>query len=127
MPVDQKAPVVESGRVEVAAGIEAVWQVLAAVEHWLEWNPDIARRPTSTLLEVEAPRFMAWERSSRGIKTVHVWRLDRTAGGTMVTTEESWEGLIPRTLRGRSHAVLQRAIQSSLAHLKTHMEREASA
>lgn len=125
--MNQKAPVVETGQVEVAAEIEAVWQLLAAVERSPEWNPDIARRPTSMLLEVEAPRFMAWERSSRGIKTVHVWRLDRTAGGTMVTTEESWEGLIPRLLGGRSHALLERAIQSDLAHVKTHMEREASA
>ena len=118
MPVNQKAPVVESGRLEVAAGIEAVWQVLVAVERWPEWNPDLTRRPTATLLEVEPPRFIAWKGSTLGIKAVHAWRLDRTGGGTMVTTEESWEGAVPHLSRGLTRAQLQRAIQLDLACLK---------
>ena len=144
MPVDQKAPVVETGQVKVAAGMEAVWRVLTAVERWPEWNPDIRDvrlrgrleegttftwrsgpgTITSTLLEVEPPRFIAWMGVMLGIKAVHVWRLDRTAGGTMVTTEESWDGPVPWVFRGRSRRMLRDAINSGLEHLKERLERQ---
>lgn len=143
MHVDQRAPVVESGQVEIAAGIGAVWQVLSAIERWPEWYPgvhDVLLRGAlaegtrftwkvgrvaiaSTLLEVEPPRFIAWRGTMLGIRGVHVWRLDRATCGTMVTTEESWDGLIPRLLRGRSRRTLGQATQSALRELKSHLEK----
>lgn len=145
MPVNQRAPVVEAARVEVAAGMEAVWQVLTAIERWPEWNPDIREARlqgplaegtsfswrlgrivvTSTLLEVESPRFLAWRGAMLGIKGVHVWRLDRTGGGTMVTTEESWDGLLPWLVRGRSRHMLRKGLGSWLDHLKKRLEEGA--
>jgi uncharacterized protein YndB with AHSA1/START domain len=34
-------PVVSSTEIEIEAPIEAVWDILAAIERWPAWNPDV--------------------------------------------------------------------------------------
>jgi hypothetical protein len=144
--VRHDAPVVESAQIEVRADIAAVWRVLSDISRWPAWNPDVrdvrlhgevaegdtfkwkagAIPVNSTLLEVEPPRFIAWSGTMLGVQAVHVWRLDRSAHGTMVTTEESWKGLIPWLFHARSRRTLRQALESGLLHLKTHLEATAA-
>jgi hypothetical protein len=92
---DRKAPVLGAGEVETAADPDTVWVVLADIQGWPSWNPDITdamlRGPlqpgttfswksgpgtiTSTFLVVEQPTELTW------------------TGKTIVSTEESWGGL----------------------------------
>ncbi len=44
-------------------------------------------------------------------------------GGTLVTTEESYDGVVARLLRGRLQKVLDDTLESGLHHLKTEAER----
>jgi Polyketide cyclase / dehydrase and lipid transport len=39
---DHEAPVYGTGEVEVAANAETVWSVLADIQGWPSWNPDIS-------------------------------------------------------------------------------------
>ena len=44
-------------------------------------------------------------------------------GGTLVTSEESYDGVVARLLRGRLQKVLDGALESGLQHLKAEAER----
>jgi Polyketide cyclase / dehydrase and lipid transport len=141
--INAKAPVVASFEIEVAASPEAAWAVLTAVEGWPSWNPAVKSVSfegaldegaefrwragpgtiRSTISDIDAPRRIAWTGTSLGIKAIHVHTLDPRNGGTLVRTEESYDGLVARLLRGRLQRMLDDALQSELEHLKTETER----
>jgi uncharacterized membrane protein len=145
MEVNRSAPAVASNEIEVAAPAEVVWDVLADLERWPDWNPDVKSMSiegpvadgtrfkwkagpgtiTSTLERVERPTLIAWTGKTMGISAIHVWRFEPRDGSTLVHAEESWEGPIVRVLRGRMARMLQDDVDSSLPLLKAEAERRA--
>ena len=143
--MDASAPVRVSGSTEIAADPGTVWAILSAIERWPAWNPDVtdARLEgpfaegstfswkagpgtiTSTLVHVEEPRRLEWTGRTLGIAAVHAWSLEEQAGGTVVTTEESWSGPVARLLRRRLQGVLDRSAARGLGFLKAEAERTA--
>jgi hypothetical protein len=143
--VKQDAPAVARSEAKIIADLETVWQVLTGFEDWPSWNPDVSAvtlegglaegsvfrwktgrsKITSTLRKVERPRLVGWTGKTMGIQAVHVWRLDPRDGGTLVRTEESWEGLPVRLFRGPLQKSLQKAVDDGLGHLKAEAERRA--
>ena len=146
MEVNQEAPAVARSEAEIAADPDTVWEVLTRFEDWPSWNPDVSSVTlhgelaegavfrwkagratiTSTLRRIDRPRLLAWTGKTTGIDAVHVWRLEPSDAGTRVRTEESWEGLLVRLLRGPMRKSLQRAVDDGLGHLKTEAERRAA-
>jgi len=144
--VNQDAPAVATGEIEIQADPEVVWDVLADIEGWPSWNPDVKEATltgglkegsifrwkagpgtiTSTLEKVERPREIGWRGKTMGISAVHVYKLEPHAQGTKVHTEESFDGLIVRLLRGPMRKSLQKTIEEGLAHLKREAEVRAS-
>jgi hypothetical protein len=147
MSVNQDAPVVTAGEIEIAADADKVWEVMTGVDKWPTWNPDVkearlggdvaegapfrwkVRTGTinSTFMRVDRPRLLAWTGKGFGVDAIHVWRLEPRDGSTLVETEESWEGLLARLLRGPFQKALKQSIDSGLAELKTEVERTAQA
>jgi uncharacterized protein YndB with AHSA1/START domain len=143
--VNRSAPVVAEAAAEIAADPETVWDVLTGFEDWPSWNPDASSVSldggveegsvfrwkagratiTSTLRRVERPRLVGWTGKTAGIRAVHVWHLEPRDGGTVVRTEESFEGALVRLLRGRLQRNLQSALDDGLVHLKAESERRA--
>jgi uncharacterized protein YndB with AHSA1/START domain len=143
--VDRDAPAIARAEAEIAADPETVWEILTGFEAWPSWNPDVASVAldgdvaegtvfrwktgratiTSTLRQVERPRAVAWTGRTTGIDAVHVWRLEPRDGGTLVRTEESWQGLLVRLLTGPMRKSLQKAVDGGLQHLKAEAERRA--
>jgi hypothetical protein len=41
MDVNRNAPVLAAGEIEVAADPEIVWAVIADIDRWPAWNPDV--------------------------------------------------------------------------------------
>ena len=78
---------------------------------------------TSTIQDVEPPRRIAWTGTSFGIKAIHVHTLEPRAGGTLVRTEESYDGLVARLFRRRLQTVLDTTLEGELQHLKAEAER----
>jgi hypothetical protein len=145
--IDASAPAVGRGEIDVAASPEIVWDVLTSIAGWPSWNPDVRSAAlegpltkgtrfrwkagpgtiTSTLEAVEPPHLIAWTGTTLGVSAVHVHRLEARGGATRVRSEESWDGLLVRLLRGRMTKTLQEAIESGLRHLKTEAERRSAA
>jgi uncharacterized protein YndB with AHSA1/START domain len=145
MEINRDAPVRVEGEIEIAAATELVWDVLTTIEDWPQWNTDVKSMevvgPTepgttfrwkagpgtikSKIETVERPRFIAWRGSWLGISVIHVWRLDRSGGGTRVQTQESVEGIPARLLPGRHRRVFERSTQTSLHALKIEAERRS--
>jgi uncharacterized protein YndB with AHSA1/START domain len=146
MDIDENAPAVAHAEIDVGAPPEIVWAVLADIDGWPTWNPDVKRASlagplgqgtqfrwkaglgtiTSTLQSVEAPQLIAWTGKTFGIRAIHVYRLEPKGDATLVRSEESWDGLLVRALRGPMTKTLQKALESGLRHLKTEAERRAA-
>ena len=52
MDINKSAPVVAAGEIEVAADPEIVWDVMAGIDRWPAWNPDVK---SASLKEKLAP------------------------------------------------------------------------
>jgi uncharacterized protein YndB with AHSA1/START domain len=144
--VNESAPAVASAEVEVAADPEIVWEVLTSIDDWPRWNPDVSSASleeglsegarfrwkagpgtiTSTLQRIDRPRLIAWTGRTFGIKAIHVHRLEPRGEGTVVSSEESWEGLPVRIFRGRMQKTLEKSIEPGLGRLKAEAERRVS-
>lgn len=144
MDIDRSAPVTARQETLINAVPERVWSVLTDFERWPEWNPDVrsarADGPlqpgtrfhwkagpsgiTSRLEDVQPPTRITWTGSTLGIRAIHVHTLTPRDGATLVTSEESWSGLLPRLLRGRMTTTLTASLESGLAALKAEAERE---
>ncbi len=137
------SPVVSSAEVEIEAPIEVVWGVLAAIERWPAWNPDV-RSVTldgpvaegtafswkagpgtikSTIVRLDPPQLITWTGRTLGIDAVHVWRLDHRDGRTLARTEEAYNGLVARIFRRPLQRVLDKTLTDGARHLKAEAER----
>jgi uncharacterized protein YndB with AHSA1/START domain len=146
MEINRDAPATAEGELQIAADPQTVFSVLSAIDQWPSWNPDVRSvtlqgpvQPgtsfqwksgpstlTSALQVVDPPREIAWTGTTMGIKAVHVFRFQASDGGTLARSEESWEGLLARLLKGYSRRTLDKGIRSVLSHLKTEAERRTA-
>lgn len=128
--IDRAAPVVTHDEITIQAPIATVWDMLTDIDAWPEWNRDVRSARLhgpleagteftwkagpgtirSTLVAVDPPHGIAWHGRTMGITARHVYRLEDLEGGVRVTTEESWQGFLPKLL-GRS---MQRTLDESI-------------
>ncbi len=117
MDINKSAPVVAAGEIEVAADPEIVWEMMAGIDRWPAWNPDVksahlagelaggttfrwkAGQGTiiSTLQQVERPRTLARTGNTFGIKAVHIWRLEPKEDQASELLKFSRAGSFPRS------------------------------
>ena len=145
--VDERAPIVLHAQVEIAADRGTVWDVLASIEAWPEWNRDIAFAALegelepgtsfrwksgrssllSRLVTVRPPAEIAWTGHSMGIRVVHVYRLEDRGDVTLVQTDESATGVPARLFRGPIGRQMHAAVQNHIQRLKVEAERRVGA
>jgi uncharacterized protein YndB with AHSA1/START domain len=145
--IDERAPVKVGTEIEIAAPVETVWDVLAAIDRWPDWNPGVKSVSldgsvaegtqfrwkagpgtiTSVLLAVDEPRFIAWSGRTLGIDARHFYEFAPRETGTLVRTAESYGGLVSRIFRGPLTKTLTTALDEGLRCLKVEAERRASA
>jgi len=146
MEVNKRAPVVAASEIEVAAPPEIVWDLIADIDGWPRWNPDVKEASlsgglaegstfrwkagsgviTSRFRRLERPRLLGWTGRTFGIYAIHVYRLEPRDGQTIVSTAESWDGWPARLLRRRMQTMLEDALHPALQALKAEAERRAA-
>jgi uncharacterized protein YndB with AHSA1/START domain len=146
MDVNRAAPVVAADEIEIAASPEAVWDVLTDLESWPRWNSDVKSMSvegalakgtvfrwragpgtiTSTIQDAQPPTVIAWTGTTFGIKARHIYRLEPRGEGTLVHTEESYQGLVARLLRGSLQKTLEKGLSDGLRYLKAETERRSA-
>lgn len=147
MDIHRDAPVVASYETFVDAPRSVVWTLQSDLETWPAWNPDVSslqlngpRAPgtefrwksgglpiRSILQEVEPERRIGWTgRAPLGIRAVHTWSFEPENGGTLVRTEESFDGLLAKLFAGPMRRMLEGALERGVAALKAEAERRAS-
>jgi hypothetical protein len=144
--INEQAPIILGGEVEVAAAPEVVWEVLTTIERWPDWNPEVKSASlegdltagtifrwktgpssiVSRLIRVAAPRQIAWTGKALGLSVVHIYRLEPRDGTTFVRTDESVEGITARLFRGPLKKRMHSAIEAGLRSLKAEAERRAA-
>lgn len=141
--IDDNAPVIARGEIEIQADPDTIWDVLIDINNWPRWNPDIKSASldgavaegskfrwkarsisiTSIFQEVDKPRLLGWTGKTMGIKAVHIWKLEPKEDTTIARTEESWEGPLTRVMKGSAQDMLQKSIDSGLQYLKQEIEK----
>jgi hypothetical protein len=145
--IDRKAPAIASAEGLIRAPLDVVWSTLTNIAEWSRWNPDVSRVElrgalapgtefrwksggasiVSTLQEIEPKRRIAWTGRTLGIRAAHVWTFTEQAGGVLVRTEESFEGLIVRLFSGPMRRMLASSLEKGVNALRTECERQLKA
>jgi uncharacterized protein YndB with AHSA1/START domain len=140
--INAQAPVVGKSDIEIDALPESVWGVLTDFDRWPSWNDDVKSMEfsgplevgtqfrwkagpgtiVSTITEAEPPHRLAWTGKTLGISAIHVWVLEGRSDRTFVRTEESYDGLVARLLRGTLQRTLDTALERGLRSLKAEVE-----
>lgn len=141
--VNEEAPVLARAEIEIDADPGTVWDIMADIEDWPRWNPDVKStilrgelksgtsfhwkagpgKITSVLQDVERPHLLAWVGKTMGVNAIHVFKIEDKDGKTIVKTEESWEGLLSRAMHGKMQEMLEKSIESGLEYLKAEAEK----
>lgn len=143
MNANRNAPVYASNQIEISAEPRVVWGVVATIDEWPRWNPDVTEASLqgelaegsvfrwkagpgtikSTLRVVHPPNEIGWTGVSFGIDAIHVWRIEERDGHSVLSTEESWEGLMAKLFRRYSQRTIDKAVSDGLVHVKSEAER----
>lgn len=138
MQINPKSPIQYSASIEIKAPVDVVWSVMTDIEQWPSWNTDIKYAKLhgplcngtefvwksgpgtirSTIGEIIPQKKMGWTGTTMGIRATHIWRLQPSKKGTLVTTEEAWDGVVARLFKPLSLRTLQGAVSSGLSMLK---------
>lgn len=143
MEINQKAPVRASAEVIIDAPVAVVWEVLSDIRNWPTWNHAVSTvsmfgdfEPLtdfhwkadgvtiiSTLQEIEPQQRLLWTGRTPGIRATHLWQFDEQDGQTRVRTEETFEGLMARFLKGPLSKMLSSSLEQGVQSLKKESER----
>lgn len=138
-----QAPVEVRLEVDTRADPARVWQILTRFEAWplwhrgvhfaaldgelvqgarLHWRAD-GMRIHSRLVEVEPERVLGMATRTLGGRGYHRWSLEPMEGtGTLIRSEEIWDGLVVRILKGTLRRTLKRSRRHWLEALRERAE-----
>ena len=130
--INRRACVVGTYSAQSDEDCMTLWNRLADLAHWPAWNsavrtmtvdgpPSLGTRFVwraggvtirSQLAAFEPGAQLGWTGRTPGLQARHVWRFEPLGGGgTRITTEESFEGLLARLLPGPMRRLLERALK----------------
>jgi hypothetical protein len=141
--INEKAPVKCSQLIKINAGIEKVWLVITQIDQWESWQKNISDvrlkgeikagthfewktggvKIQSILHTVEPFTHFGWTGKTYGTSAIHNWTLESRNGQTIVSVDESMEGLLARLFKPAFNKNLQRDMHNWLELLKAACEK----
>lgn len=142
MEINPQAPAIARHEIVIDASSETIWQILADINHWSTWYPNVSTSTlegrlepgsifrwksggtaiVSTLKDVEPLHRMSWTGQALGTRAVHIWVLEPQETGVLVRTEESFDGWLVRPFKRMMQKMLDTSLQVWLDHLKQRAE-----
>lgn len=111
--INEDASIRDRQSIIINAPLDTVWEVLMDIGKWPEWNPVIKSvkyekvaegeifewatrhsHVTSQFQRIQPKEVVSWISKTRFVKAIYVWNLEASDNQTIVTVEESIEGLI---------------------------------
>ena len=146
IPVNEKAPVLAKNQIEIAAPADAVWTTLTDIHKWPEWQNDVKKTVVhgeikagtkfdwkagglsfaSQIHTSQPGSAFGWTGSTVGARAIHNWFFEPKGNTTLVSVEESLEGLFPRLFTGFFQKSLDAGIIKNLQELKAAAEKSRS-
>lgn len=141
--INKNAPVQCSKAITIHASGEKVWTVMTNINNWAAWQTDISKpklngelKPEttfdwktggvkihSTLHTVEPFKNFGWTGNTYGLFAIHNWKLAETKEQTIVTVEESMEGILAKLLKKSFNRNLEKGMHNWLELLKKECEK----
>lgn len=140
--IDDTAPAVTRQERRVPASPERVLALLTDVADWPRWQTKVTAASgetpvrlgssftwrsgvgiASTITALEADRLVVWTGRAIGTRAIHAWTLEESGGGTLVRTEESMDGWLPRLLRRTVQRTLDSGVAATLDDLEAECRR----
>ena len=145
MTINADAPAISRREIRIEASPVEVWAVHTDINAWSDWNADVSSSRirgdlvpgtvfvwkvngtsiTSRIEEVEPHSRFGWTGKSRGKQARYIWTLEQDGDGTIVRTEESIDGLMPRLLKRQLQRTMDTSLEAWLQDLKTEVEMNA--
>ncbi len=142
--INHHAPVQCSKTITIHAGIEKVWEIMTNIHQWAAWQTDISdpvlkgslqagtgfdwktdgAKIHSVLHTVEPYQHFGWTGKTFGIFAIHNWTLEEKGGTTLVTVDESMEGLLTKVFKKSFNRNLEKGMEKWLMLLKATCEKQ---
>lgn len=140
--IDRNAPVIAHHEIDIAAPLDAVWDLHTDVDAWPTWNGEMTAAKldgafapgssftwtsygftvTSTIYDVADHSRTLWGGAAQGIMGIHEWRFEPTPEGVHVITTESFAGDPVDTDPAGLQAILDNSLTAWLTRLKQKAE-----
>lgn len=142
--INIKAPVKCNKTISINATPKKVWDILTDIDHWPDWHSELSKTQLngafksgtgfvwkngsttihSSLHSVEPMNHFGWTGKAFGSFAIHNWTLTETNNQTLVTVDESMEGLLVKLFKKQFSRILDNGLQTWLDMLKKESERK---
>jgi hypothetical protein len=142
--INDNAPVKCSKTITINEKSERIWATMTNINNWSAWQSDISNpklngqlKPEttfdwktngakihSTLHTVEPNKQFGWTGKSMGVFAIHNWTLVEKEGKTVVSVDESMEGLLAKIFKKSFSKNLEKGMQTWLDLLKKECEKK---
>jgi len=141
--INQQAPVVVTGKIQIEAPPQKVWSILTDIDHWNRWMKNVSRSklngalaPNTTFdwkasgtqihskLHTVLPwSFIGWTGKTMSIQAIHNWSISEIGDSAEVFVEESMEGWLAKLFKSYLKESLDKDMLQSLMWLKDECEK----
>ncbi|MGK9476321.1 SRPBCC family protein [Melioribacter sp. OK-6-Me] len=143
IPANKKASVYANAQIKIGSKIDNVWNLLTNIERWVDWQKNVSsaelegKLKAGTIFKWKAggisfeseihtfkpTKYFGWTGRTFGAYAVHNWEFEYENDSTVVTVNESLQGLLPSLFPNYFQRNLERGMKENLIELKEACEK----